>query len=240
MAGEVRDWRDDRQIVERRDYVDSPYFEAKFKVQILESRMTPFCHLEIAWNPLFGNMMFIDGEIQISQVDDAAYHTAMWRAAHKFISVPDLAPRALVIGDGDGGFTRIRTGARSIDVVERDRDIIAAGAKYFGADWDKVLLHAVSLENFEPEHEYDVVMLAIDDGFNGAAEFEADLDRIASWLKPGGKIVAQAGSDLDPKHPMIFERYRNWADSYRFVHARERVYVGCYFCHENFFVVEKK
>lgn len=240
MAGEMRDWQDDRQIVERRDYVDSPFFEAKFKVQILESRMTPFCHLEIAWSPLFGHLMFIDGEIQISEADDADYHTAMWRAAHRFISVPDLCPRALVVGDGDGGFTRIRTGARSIDVVERDRDVIAAGERYFGADWGKVNLHVTGLDEFKPDGQYDVAMLAIDDGFNGAVEFEADLERVVSWIKPGGKLVAQAGSDLDPKHPAIFDRYREWANTNRFPWARERVYIRCYFCHENFFVVEKK
>jgi len=234
------DWLPDLPIVEIRDYADSPYFDVGFKVQVRHRKTTPFCDLMVARNPLFGNMMFIDGEIQISEADFVDYHTAMWKAAHRFISVPDLAPRALVIGDGDGGFTCIRTGARSIDVVERDHAVIAAGEKYFGADWGRVNLHTVSLDKFEPAHEYDIVMLAIDDGFNGAAEFEADLDRISGWLKPGGKLVAQAGSDLDPKHPRILDRYSRWADRNRFVWVRTQAYIRCYFCHENFFVMEKR
>ncbi len=240
MAGEVRDWLPGLPIDYWHDYIDSPYFSTCFKAQLRERKETPFCRLDIAYNPLFGNMMFIDGEIQISEADYTGYHTAMWKAAHRFISVPDLAPRALVIGDGDGGFTRIRTGARSIDVIERDRDVIHAGAKYFGADWSRVTLHETSLEAFEPPYRYDVVILAVDDGFNCSPDFAGHIDRVASWLAPGGKLVAQAGSDLDPKHLGIFERYRRWADSHGFRWAKEQVYVACYFCHENFFVAEMR
>lgn len=240
MAGEIRDWLQGRAVTYKHDYIDSPYFSTCFKVQVLESKVTPFCKLEVVYNPLFGNMMFINGEIQISEADYESYHTAMWKAAHRFIAVSDLAPRALVIGDGDGGFTRMRTGARHIDVVERDSDVIAAGEKYFGADWGRVSLHVKSLEEFEPAQEYDVVMLAIDDGFNRAAEFESDLDRIASWIGTGGKLVAQAASDLDPKHPGILARYVSWAERRGFLWTKVQTYVRCYFCHENFFVAQKR
>lgn len=240
MAGTVRDWLPGKLILEQHDYCDSPYFNIIFKVQVLEIKNTPFCRLEILYNPLFGNMMFIDGEIQISESDFETYHTAMWKAAHRFIGVPDLAPRALVIGDGDGGFTRIRTGARSIDIIERDGDVIEAGARYFGADWSAVNLHKTGLEDFEPQHEYDVVLLAIDDGFNCSAALESQLDRITSWLRPGGKIVAQAGTDLDPKHPKILARYARWAEAKGWLWTTTQAYIGCYFCHANFFVVEKR
>lgn len=240
MAGEIRDWHPGVPITDRWDYVDSPCFSACHKVQVLESKTTPFCHLEIAFNPLFGNMMFIDGEIQISEADYHDYHAAMWKAARHFINVHDLAPRALVIGDGDGGFTRLRTGARSIDVIERDSAVVEAGTKYFGADWSRVNLLHTTLEEFAPAHEYDVALLAIDDAFNCADALEDQLDRVAAWLRPGGKLVAQAATDLDPKHPGIFERYRLWAERQRFLWTKAQIYVRCYFCHENFFVAQKQ
>jgi spermidine synthase len=236
----MKPWLPGLPIIEAHDYCDSPYFYVGLRVQVLERKQTPFCDLRIVYNPLFGNMMFIDGEIQISEADFTDYHTAMWKAARHFISVPDLCPQVLIIGDGDGGFTRIRTGARIIDVIERDHDIIEAGAKYFGADWSKVNLHEKGLEEFEPQHEYDVVLLAIDDVFNGSPDLECQLDRIAAWLRPGGKLVAQAATDLDPKHPGIFERYRRWAERRGFLWTKVKTYVSCYFCHENFFVAQTR
>lgn len=228
----MRDWLPDLPIIDKPDYTDSPYFSASFKVQVLEKKKTPFCELEIVFNPLFGNMMFIDGEIQISEADFDSYHAAMLSAGDAFFRQYRMS-RVLVIGDGDGGFTRMANS--SVDIVERDRDIILAGEKYFGAEWRNVRLHEQPLDEFMPCEQYDVVLLAIDDGFNCAAALESRLDRVAPWVKPRGKLVAQVGTDLDPKHPKILERYTRWAQSRRFLWTKTQAYVRCYFCHQNFF-----
>jgi spermidine synthase len=234
VAREIKGWHPGLPIIDRPEYQDSPYFSTSFKVQVLEQKKTQFCYLEILFNPLFGNMMFIDGEIQISEADYEAYHDGMWYAAN----APES--RVLVVGDGDGGFTRYCP--TPIEIVERDPDVCLAGARYFGAEWGNVTLHQKSLDEFEPSERYDVIMLAIDDGFNTAPELERELDRVAGWLKPGGRIVAQVGTQLDPKQPKILDRYKGWIKNKRLQNKRLRwstrsTYIGCYFCQVYFLVI---
>lgn len=232
MAGEMRDWIPHLPRTEQMDYTDSNIFTVSFKMQIIEDVQTKFCHLRIGYNPYFGHMMFINGEIQISELDWYTYHEAMWQCA-----VGSLARDAhvLVVGDGDGGFTDMPKGNK-IDIVERDGHVINAGTAYFGARWDRVNLIHKSLDEFYPVHRYDAAILAIDDGFNQADEFDADLDRIASWIRPGGRLVAQAGTDLDPKHHGIAKRYVEWAEKKGFRMEFRRAFIQCYFCYVNFFV----
>lgn len=232
MAREINpSWISEQVIGYKSDYLDSPYFHIEHKGQWLLHKQTPFCKLEILFNPLFGNMMFINDEIQISELDYVHYHRMMWKVAGLYHS----QPKVLVLGDGDGGFTQFHQFA-DVTIVDRDLDVIKAGGQYFGAEWDKVDLQVKSIEDFEPDSTYDAIFLAIDDGFNTSDGLENHLDRIMKWLRPMGKLVAQAGTDLDPKHPGIAKRYVKWAKENKVSHKFTKVHIQCYFCHENFFV----
>lgn len=242
------EWYSNKPIVSILQHIDpnSPYAHIDYPIQVLEDVQTPYCKLLIAFNPEFGNMMFIDGEVQICEKDMDAYHKTMFGAVK--IS-PKLNERVLIVGDGDGGFTKFGDYS-NIDLVERDPEIMKAGTKYFGAQWDKVNWQIVNLQDYIPEQDgqiYDAIILAVDDEFNLLPDFEEHLNRVLGWLKPGGRIVAQVATSFsydDEKHFQKyidkykdnFSRYANWSTVNNMDYTFIKVYISCFRGFQNFFV----
>lgn len=96
----------------------------------LLSRRTEFQQIDILDTDAFGRVLLLDNHIQLTELDEHAYHEAL-------VQIPLLSmdqPRsALVIGGGDGGVLRELAKHPSIehvDMVEIDSGVIEASREY--------------------------------------------------------------------------------------------------------------
>ncbi len=177
------------------------FFKAK---KILYEKKSAFQKIEIIENDFYGRVLFLDGLVQTTEKDEFFYHEMLVHPGLACIPRPE---KVLIIGGGDGGALRevLKHPVKKAWLVEIDQEVIQACEKYF--PW---LDRALS----DPRSE-----LAIADGFDfiqkTSERFEAIIVdssdpvgpsailhardfylKLKKVLKPGGLIMAQAGSQL--------------------------------------------
>lgn len=182
---------------------------------VLLDRRSPFQRIEIVRTPAFGRVMLLDGHIQLSELDEHAYHEAL-------VQVPLLNMRqprsALVVGGGDGGTIRELCRCASlerIDMVEIDAEVVQASRDVWpelssGAFEDpRVHLHIADAFAFVKSSDgmYGVVVVDITDVYEDedeslsqmlfTDEFYSDLRRL---LRPEGFVVTQADNPVFCPH----------------------------------------
>lgn len=93
-------------------------------------RKTPFQTIDIVETAAFGRMMFLDGHIQLAELDEHVYHECLVHIP--LLNIPD-PKAALVIGGGDGGAIRelCRWPLDRIDMVEIDQAVIEASKEFW-------------------------------------------------------------------------------------------------------------
>lgn len=175
------------------------------------SRTTEFQRIDIYDTEVYGRMLFLDGHVQLSQLDEAAYHEALVHIPLLGIAEPK---RALVVGGGDGGVLRelckVPTMAH-IDMVEIDRGVVEACREFLptvsaGAfDDPRVHLHIADAFAFvkEPHEPYDLIVVDATDTYEEeSGEISEMLFTDAFYrdclnlLAPGGFVVTQADNLL--------------------------------------------
>jgi spermidine synthase len=162
----------------------------------------------------YGNVLFIDGEVQISSRDYEVYHQAM-------LAMVPLSycqfPAILVVGDGDGGFTN--RSEFDITQVEMSDVVRHAATLAFGVSWtptSRYRLFSGTLRQYldsTPTSKYDAVFLAITDEFNSNPENFRDVREACELIRPGGVLVAQVGCQRDPNFNDYLKNYVNLAES---------------------------
>ena len=98
---------------------------ASVRARLLE-RQTEFQKIEILDTDAFGRVLLLDNHIQLTELDEHAYHEALVQIP--LLSMPN-PQAALVIGGGDGGVLRELAKHNSIehvDMVEIDAGVIEA------------------------------------------------------------------------------------------------------------------
>lgn len=194
--------------------------------ETLDVRQTEFQKIEIVDTVAFGRMLLLDGHIQLSTLDEHAYHECLVQIPLLSIENPK---RALVIGGGDGGVIREITKHASIervDMVEIDAGVIEACRRHLpsvssGAfDDPRVQVHVADAfpyvkKDIEP---YDLIVMDSTDVYEEedgglseqlwTSEFYADIVRL---LSPNGIVVTQADNLLFCPYSMegILETYRS-------------------------------
>lgn len=93
--------------------------------EVLHRSKTEFQTIEIFDTECFGRMLLLDGHIQLTELDERAYHECL---VHIPLLNIDNPKRALVIGGGDGGVLRelLKHDQLEIDMVEIDMGVIDA------------------------------------------------------------------------------------------------------------------
>lgn len=92
----------------------------------LLSRKTEFQQIDILDTEVFGRILLLDNHIQLTELDEHAYHEALVQIPLLSMTEPKSA---LVIGGGDGGVLRELAKHKSIehvDMVEIDAGVIEA------------------------------------------------------------------------------------------------------------------
>lgn len=174
----------------------------------------------------FGNVLVLDGVIQLTERDESAYQELI---AHLPLYSHSNPENVLIVGGGDGGVIREvvkHASVKAITICEIDKVVIEAGKKYFptvASAWDdkRVTLHCgdgnVFLADPANEAKYDVIITDSSDPVGPAAAlFESPFyQAMNKCLKDGGKICTQAESmwlHLDLIHKLVKDSSHTFAN----------------------------
>lgn len=168
---------------------------------------TQFQRVQVVQTSTLGRVLLLDGHVQLSELDEHAYHESL-------VQIPLLnldRPRsALVVGGGDGGVVRELCRCetvQSIDMVEIDAGVIEAcrTAMPFVSDGafddPRVRVHIGDAFAFvkQARERYDLIVVDCTDVYEEEDEaLSQDLftrefyDDLLRLLSDGGMVVAQA------------------------------------------------
>ena len=197
-------------------------------------------HIEILKLEEFGNALFIDGELQVSEKDEKKYSGQFVSSA---LSLNNANSTAAIIGGGDGGVARecISKGFNLIDWYELDSEVVKACYKYLPKISSRVK-ESNSIKCFwgdafesiksTEDSKYDKIFVDLNDDQYCIDLAAKNMNGLKRVLKPGGVITAQVGSkDKKPK------QVDNWLKvlSKNFGNAKlDEVHIQSFDCRWNF------
>lgn len=150
-----------------------------------------------------GNVLALDGVIQMTEKDEFAYHEMM---SHIPLAVHENAQNILVVGGGDGGILRElckHKNIKNIDICEIDDKVIEVSKKYLktvsiGFNDSRVNVFVEDADKFldNVQDTYDVIIIDSSDPI-GPAEIlfnQPFYDKIFNALKHDGVCISQCES----------------------------------------------
>jgi len=149
-------------------------YSVQYKEHLL-SQKTEFQQIDVYDTYCFGKLLTLDGHVQLSSLDEFAYHEALVHIPLLSLNNPK---RALVVGGGDGGVLRELcrwNSLEQIEMVEIDKRVIEACRKALpelsnGAfDDPRVTVHIADAIQFlaEVKEPYDFIVMDITDAYEG-------------------------------------------------------------------------
>ncbi len=184
------------------------YFQRSLRVRrVLVEEQTPYQFLQIVETEFFGNVLLLDGVVQLTERDNLGYHEMITHVPALAVENPR---RALIVGGGDGGSLQQLLRYDSIEevvVCELDEKVVTYCRQYFpafGDPWSHPKTRLIIQDAFEylqqTRDTFDVIVSDTPDPI-GMAEplFSAEfLRHMWNALNPGGAIAMQC------EHP-VFE-----------------------------------
>jgi len=94
-----------------------------------------FQAIEVFDTEAFGHVMTIDGDLQLTELDECHYHEMMVHVPLASRKPGAGAPRVLIIGGGDGGCAReaLRWPGATVTLVDIDAAVLDAARRFFPA-----------------------------------------------------------------------------------------------------------
>jgi spermidine synthase len=102
------------------------------ETSVLYSEQTDFQHILVFKSAQCGNVLVLDGVIQLTERDECAYHEMI---AHIPLFAHECPQHVLIVGGGDGGVLREvckHSCVQSITLVDIDPAVVEVSKKYFG------------------------------------------------------------------------------------------------------------
>ncbi|KAI4972176.1 hypothetical protein ZWY2020_003101 [Hordeum vulgare] len=172
--------------------------------KILYQGKSPYQEVLVFESSTYGNVLVLDGIVQLTDKDECAYQEMVTHLA--LCSIPS-PKNVLVVGGGDGGVLREiakHDSVESIDICEIDQLVIDVCKDFFprlyvGYKDPRVRLHvgdAVEFLRNSPEGKYDAIIVDSSDPIGPAQELveKPFFQAIARALKPGGVLSNLAES----------------------------------------------
>ena len=162
---------------------------------------TRFQEVVIGDSPVYGRMLFLDGELQSASADEHIYHETL---VHPAMALARECAHVLVVGGGEGATVRevLKWSPASVDWVDIDGELVSLCREHlrWAADdvyqWPNVIYYPEDIEKILPKlGSYDVIILDLPDpdgdtGYLYSVFFWRD---IIQHLKVGGIIVSHCG-----------------------------------------------
>jgi spermidine synthase len=189
------------QFFEKEPY--SPVDYAYEVESILYKGKSPFQEILVVKNPYFGNMLILDGVVQLTERDEFFYHEMLSQVAMH--AHPDPR-RVVIIGGGDGGAVREVLKHRTVErvyFVEMDEAVINISKKFFpalaaGLDDPRLELKIMDGADFMKKAPPSVDIIFIDPtdiiGYARSLFSEEFFDRTEEVLTEVGMLVIPSES----------------------------------------------
>jgi spermidine synthase len=176
-----------------------------YRVEPIWHGATDICDVMIADSPVYGRMLFLDGELQSAAADEHIYHEALVHPAMCVMHTrdPEHPMRVLVVGGGEGATVRevLRWKPEQVDWVDIDGQLVDVCREHLGWAPDvyedtRVRYHAEDIRTILPRlGEYDVIILDLPDpdgdtGYLYSREFWQD---VRAHLATDGVAVTHVG-----------------------------------------------
>ena len=162
-----------------------------------------FQAIEVFDTEAFGHVMTIDGDLQITEMDECHYHEMMVHVPLASRKPGAGAPRVLIIGGGDGGCAReaLRWPGSTVTLVDIDAAVLDAARRFFpacatGLDDPRTEVHVSDGAAFAAAaavrgDTYDLVICDSTDcsaaeRASGTLYTDAFLVSVAALVAPGG------------------------------------------------------
>ncbi|MEJ5305530.1 MAG: adenosylmethionine decarboxylase [Ignavibacteria bacterium] len=124
--GNPIEFKQDDWLTSRSEYG----FEVKYHIQkILYSNKSSYQFIDVIENEHFGRMLFLDKDLQISEVDSEHYSHAM---IDPVLQKKKKLKNVLILGGGDGGLLNflLKHNPEKVTLVEIDEEVIKVSKKY--------------------------------------------------------------------------------------------------------------
>lgn len=166
---------------------------------------TATCQVMIADSPVYGRMLFLDGELQSAAADERIYHESL---VHPAMAVASMRKKdrlqVLVIGGGEGATVRevLRWNPTRVDWVDIDGELVTLCREHLGWAPD---VYADPRVHYWPEDiekawaylygEYDVIILDLPDpdGDTGYLYSSVFWQNVRLHRSPGAVVVTHVG-----------------------------------------------
>jgi spermidine synthase len=173
--------------------------------KVLFDEKSDYQHVQIFKSKTFGNVLILDGVIQLTERDEMGYQEMITHLPMMSHPKPE---HVLVVGGGDGGVIREvlkHKSVKSVTICEIDKVVIEQSKKHFptmAPAWDDSRVTVVVqdaakyMETKEAEGKFDVIVCDSSDPVGPAnVLFESPFYRsMYKALKPGGRASTQAES----------------------------------------------
>jgi spermidine synthase len=177
------------------------YYQISLLVEeMLADERTPYQHIQIAQTKFFGKALMLDGIIQLTERDNAAYHEMI---VHVPLLAQDNPKQILIVGGGDGGSAQQvlrHPGIEKVVVCELDRRVVELCEEHFpafGRPFGDPRVELVIQDAFqylkETDRRFDVIIADTTDPVGEAEKLfsEEFYQLMAGALTPGGAITTQ-------------------------------------------------
>ncbi|MBN2514453.1 MAG: adenosylmethionine decarboxylase [Deltaproteobacteria bacterium] len=191
-----------------------------FKTKLL-STMSQYQQIDIIDNEIFGKMLFLNSDLQITEYDAHLYNESLVSPLTK---VPTSLKHIAILGGGDGGVLNeiLKHNPDSVVLIDIDKDVIEAS---------KMHLQCICRNAFD-DHRVEIINDDVNNFLNTDRRFDAviydltmhpetfiNMDReeyledlfskIKTCLNPGGMVTAQCCSEYDKDTLIMSERILN-------------------------------
>ncbi|MCA8922558.1 MAG: hypothetical protein KDD82_12160 [Planctomycetes bacterium] len=170
-------------------------------VRHLLDAQTPFQRIQVGEHPLFGRVLFLNGETQIASSDERAYTEGFVAGALR----PGLR-RAMVLGGGDCGVVRelLAQGVEKVLMIEIDEEVVRVCAEYFPDVVGETLSDPRATIRYGDAFAYlrdrgqriDLIVYDLSDAPLTLGDYGPVLPLIKRALAPGGRVAMQCGSGM--------------------------------------------
>lgn len=179
--------------------------EYQYEVEkVLYKGKSSFQEIMVFENPYFGNMLILDGIVQITERDEFFYHEMI---THVLAHAHPEPKRVVVIGGGDGGTVREVAKHKCVEkiyFIEIDPEVIRVSREFFPSVASAVDDPRVEIKNMDGAEfiksakDVDLVLIDSTDpiGFARSLYREEFFRHIDKALTPEGMCVLQSESLL--------------------------------------------